>query len=132
MAEPEQVLYTRLTTFAGLTALVGARVYDDRAPQNPTTPYITVQRVGGLREHGMTSDFALAYPVLQLDIYADTAASRAAVARQVQSALLRHQNLAADPAIFDIVPENEGINQYEYDVQKYRQSRDWRMTVRDS
>lgn len=43
----EEALYAHLSTHAGLTALVGTRIYPQRLPQTPTLPAVTFFRVSG-------------------------------------------------------------------------------------
>lgn len=132
MAQPEQALEDRLTSYAGLTALISTRVYPVVLPQNPTKPAITYQRVGGDREHGMTVDYGLAHPVIQVDVWASTFPSARAVAEQVELALLRYENAASTPVILDVLPENEGIDDYEDATKLWRHTRDWRIWYRPS
>ena len=42
----ESALFTYLSTYAGITALIGARVYHIYAPPQATKPYLTYQRLG--------------------------------------------------------------------------------------
>ena len=46
----EASIYTRLSTFAGLTALVGTRIYEDEAPMLCDSPVITYQLISAPRE----------------------------------------------------------------------------------
>ena len=39
----ESAITTRLTSHAGLSALIGARAYADNAPQSPTYPYVVFE-----------------------------------------------------------------------------------------
>lgn len=107
MAELESVLYTRLTGFAGLAALVGARVYPLELPQAPTYPAVSYARVSGEREHGMTEDHGMAHPRIQVDSWATSYAGCLAVARQVRLALQRWADAATDPAVLDSFLDNE-------------------------
>lgn len=89
MPELEQALYTRLSGFAGLTALVSTRIYPLVLPQNPTLPAVTYQRIDGLREEGIAGSHGLAHPRIQIDAWASSYTSAKAVAVQVRSALYR-------------------------------------------
>ena len=66
MADLEKALHTRLTGYAGLSSLISARLYPVIAPQNPTYPLATYQRVSGDREEGMTGHHGLAQKGLLL------------------------------------------------------------------
>ena len=45
MAEIGEVIVTKLTGYAGLSALISSRVYPGQLPQRPTLPSVTYQRV---------------------------------------------------------------------------------------
>jgi len=89
MAEFEQALQSRLTSYSGLSALVGTRVYPVIAPQGATRPFVTYQRISGDRMDGMTQAHGIAEPVIQIDCWGNTYTSVKAVAAQVRAALLR-------------------------------------------
>jgi len=107
VAEIEQALYTRLTGFAGLSALVASRVYPMRLPQSPTYPAVTYQRVAGERTPAMGADTGVMAAVVQLDAWGATYPSAKAVAKQVRLALERHRNGSSDPEILDIFIERD-------------------------
>ena len=84
----EQGLYTYLSADAGITALVGSRIYALMLPQGVTYPAITYQRVSGPREYAMGGPAGVANPRFQIDIYSDTGYLAAKqVAGAVRSAL---------------------------------------------
>jgi hypothetical protein len=82
-----EALYSRLTTFAALSALIGARVYPGRLPVGATLPAVTYQRVSGRHEYAQTGPAGLARPRFQLDAWATTYAQADQVAAQVRAAL---------------------------------------------
>lgn len=41
-----EILYARLTTYAGTSALIGTRCYPMKLPQGPTLPAIAYQQIG--------------------------------------------------------------------------------------
>lgn len=65
MADIEGGVRTHLRATAGITALVGQRVYFG-VPDDPTYPLITVQRIGGGDDPG---DAPLDLPLLQIDVW---------------------------------------------------------------
>lgn len=60
----EAALYTQLSGFAGLTALVGANIYPMQADQNAVLPYVVFFRV-----HGSPCNVMNALPTLQEDTF---------------------------------------------------------------
>ena len=86
----EQALYAYLTGHAGLSALVGTRVYPEYLPDAPTYPAVVYQRVSGLASYTHDSavgagDFDRAR--IQFDCWADTYAGVKAVRAQLIAAL---------------------------------------------
>jgi hypothetical protein len=62
----EKVIKYRLGNFAGVTALVGDRVYPGALPQNPQLPAIVYKRAASRRLKGAHSDPGIAYVTLQV------------------------------------------------------------------
>lgn len=89
MADLEVAIFSRLTTFAGLSALISTRCYPVVAPQNPTAPYVTYTRIDGPRESALSEDMGLPHPRMQIDCWAETYAGVRAVALQVRLAMQR-------------------------------------------
>lgn len=105
MVEP--VVYARLSTFAGLTALVSTRIYPGVAPQNAALPMVTYRRISAQRPWGFGADAGLVVARMQFDVFAESYAASRAVAEQIRAALQRWSNEAATPAVLDTVIENE-------------------------
>jgi hypothetical protein len=85
-------LYTalghRLSNYSGLSALVGARIYAIKLPQNVTYPAVTFQVISGLpRTHLMGSDDSLAAPRVQVSAWDTSLTDATAVADQIKAAL---------------------------------------------
>ena len=86
----EATLYTRLSTFAGLAALVGTRIYPLILPEGVAYPAVTYQRVATPpRESCMGVDVGLVRPRIQITVWGDTFAAVKAAAEQVRQALQR-------------------------------------------
>lgn len=91
----ETELYTRLTTHAGLSALIGTRAYPLHLPQKPTLPAVTYARVSATRVSAMGADTGLVRPRFQIDVWAEKYITQGAktgareVAEQVRAALQR-------------------------------------------
>jgi len=124
MADLETVLQTRLTTFAGLTPLVGTRVYPLKLPQTPTMPSVTYQRIDGPRESGIAGEHGMAHPRIQVDSWASTYGGAKAVAEQVRAALQRWSDATTTPAILDSFIAGD-VDIYESDVELNRVSMDF-------
>lgn len=99
--------------FTLLGPLAGGRVYPDVAPTSTPRPYITYQKIGG-QAINYTSDElpALQNSVVQINVWADTRISAAALARQVEDALRQSITMTARP-------EGEAMSQHEPDLDRY-------------
>jgi hypothetical protein len=87
MSDIETLLYTRLSGYAGLSALADARIYPMLLPQGATLPALTYQRVSGVQSYSHQGDSGLATVRMQVDCWGATYASAKAVAAQVKAAL---------------------------------------------
>lgn len=85
----ETVLFDRMTTHSGLSALTNARCYPLTLPQNATLPALSYFRVSTVRHSAMGSDCGLVTARFQVSVWADSFSSVRAVANQVRSALQR-------------------------------------------
>lgn len=90
----EKVIKYRLSTFAGVTAYVGAatadRVYPSALPQKPTYPAIVYKRINSRRLEGAHSSPGVCYATLQVVCLARTADEVLALTEQVRLALERY------------------------------------------
>lgn len=82
----EEGLFTYLSTYAGLAALVGTRIYPMLLPQQPTLPAVTYQRISTPRLHEFEASF-LPHPRFQFDCWAGDFLAAKNVAEQVRLAL---------------------------------------------
>mgnify|MGYP000866610207 CR=1 FL=1 len=87
MAAIEETIYSGLSGHAGLTALVGTRVYPIMLPQNVTLPAVTYLRVGGARETAINEAPVAGMPLFQISSWATTYDGVLAVAQQVLAAV---------------------------------------------
>lgn len=86
----EEGLGSYLSTYAGLVALIGDRVFPMRIPQGGTLPCLTYQRISTPRilthqSSGATGD--LAHPRFQFDAWASTQKAAKLITDQVRAAL---------------------------------------------
>lgn len=103
----DATLYQRLSTFSGLTALVGARVYPGVAPAQVDLPFVVWRRVSVVRYPAMGSDSGVASARIQLDAIAGTYSSMRAVVEQLRAALQRWSDPDASPEVIDCEFANE-------------------------
>ncbi len=83
----EEALYTHLISHAGLTAIVGNRIYPVLLPQDVTFPAVTYQRISTVREYAQEGPSGLAHPRFQFSCWAETYEEAKAVAEQIRFAL---------------------------------------------
>lgn len=83
----ESLVFSRLTGDAGVTDLVGQRVYPLRLPQEPTYPAIMYQRVSTNEAHTHDQAGGLAESRVQFDCLAVTYSQAQALAAAVRAAL---------------------------------------------
>lgn len=103
----EKAINARLLAFAGVTALVVARVYPELAPQNAVLPYVVYTRVD--TEHLMTKDNAagLASARIQINSVAATYLKAKQLAEQVRLALQGWAGTGNGVTVNVILPQNE-------------------------
>lgn len=130
MAELEAVIFTRLSTYAGLIALTSTRIYPIILPQNPTLPAVTYQRTDGPRESALGAEMGLAHPGIQIDSWGKTYASAKAVATQARAALQRWSSEITDPVVLDCLLESDG-DEYEPGANIYHVRQDWTIWHRE-
>ena len=91
----ESVLVTRLSGFAGLTALIGTtppRLYYGEMPQKTALPAVSYGRVTAQRVPAMGADTGLVRARFQFDVWAANAKSARQVVEQLRLALQRWSN----------------------------------------
>jgi hypothetical protein len=106
-------LYTVLSTAAGVTAIVGNRIYPDKLPQTPVYPAVVYQGIAGMRENDLKGYAGLENPLMQVDAWATTKAGAAVLTDAIIAAVCAATTFSA------IVPN---VPQYTWDdeVEKYR------------
>ena len=83
----EEDLYSHLSTYAGLTALVGDRVYPVAAPQGIKPPFCVFLKVSNQRQYSHQGFSNLEQARLQVSCYADDPLEAKQVAAQVTAAM---------------------------------------------
>lgn len=125
-----EVIKARLTAFAGLSALVSARVHPGAAPQNTPRPYVTYRVVSEVRESGMGSDIGIVTARYQFDVFAESGTAAAAVVEQLRLALQRWRSPSSSPEIIDIFVETL-VGGYEPDTGLFHPIIDFRVIHRE-
>lgn len=101
----EEDLYAYMSTYAGLTELVGTRIYPLVAPQNVQKPYCTYQKISTGRQYSHSGYSGLQRPRMQVSCYAETYSQAKAVAAQVVAAVEAWS--AANARVQAALQENE-------------------------
>lgn len=125
----ETLLFTRLSTFAGLAALIGTRVYPNIAPQNATRPFVSYRRVTSDRPPAMGSDSGVVRARFQFDTFADEIDSALAVRDQIRAALKRWRDVGP-PVVQDTFLVTE-IDLYEDDSRIHHLADDYEVNYRE-
>ncbi len=108
----EETIFSRLSTFAGITALVGAppncRVYPhDLAPENATFPYVTYTLISAPREIAMGSDPGLVRSRWQFDAWDLDPDGARNLAEQLRLALERWRGVGSGTTVQDTFIDNQ-------------------------
>ena len=89
MSNLEQRAYDAVRLDAAVQAIIGtpARIYEEKAPQNPTYPLVTYMRISGRRLYTLGGYSNLENPHLQFDCWARDSATRDSLVTAVLDAL---------------------------------------------
>ena len=124
----EQALYTYLSTYAGLTALIGTRIYPNTIPQNGTLPAVAYTKVSGYRYHSLGGDTGEASPVYQFSVFGSSYSSVKAVTEKIRDALQNYTGLMGGASGVTVkavlmMSQSDGydqdVNEY-YDITEYQ------------
>lgn len=120
MSEIGEVIYTKLTGYAGLAALIGARVYPGQLPQRPTLPAITYQRVSTtlVQTRDNAGRASLERPRYQFDCWASTRKGARQVAAELRYALATLPQ-TSNPRV-DVALVQNDFDDYEPDTDRHR------------
>ena len=97
----ESVIYSRASTFAGLTALIGTRFYPNKLPQDPTFPCARYQVVDSVPVHSMLTSSGMEQARVQISFFDRDYSDCIAVREQLLLCFSRWRNAASDPVIDD-------------------------------
>lgn len=128
----EEGLYSRLSSTAALTALVGKRIYPVVLPPNVVYPAVTYQRISGPRVHTMGNDPGLAYPRFQISCWHRDISDPQkgygqvkAVAEQVRLALQNQKNTTWGSVTIQAVLFDDDTDIYDPGAQTYQVALDF-------
>ena len=82
----QSTLYSYLSGYGALSALIGQQLYPNDAPADVTTPFIVYYEFATPREQLMDCTIGVSKPRIQYSIYADTYADTLAVADALRAA----------------------------------------------
>lgn len=107
-----------------ISGQVGARVYHQRAPQNPASPYLTYQVISDRREDSLGGDSRIRHARIQVDAWAGTDLSAETVMGHVTDLLDGKSNTQSGIKFASAWLVNE-TDLYEDSVELYRISADF-------
>lgn len=114
----QQALFNYLSTFPGLTGLIGTRVYPLRPPQNATKPYVTYAKVTGPRVRTFSTDQG-GQPRFDFTCTADDYSSADAVRAQVRVALEGYSGLMGGAVNVVSVQQNNEVDLQDPEAKLY-------------
>jgi hypothetical protein len=92
----EALVYGRLTTYSGITAIASTRTYPMRLPQTPTLPAVTYQKISNSEQKGTSTLKDSRY---QLNCWASTYAEAHSLAAQIKAAFEEWHDLDQTPGV---------------------------------
>lgn len=113
-------LYSRLSGYAGLTALVNKRIYPMILPQDCKMPAVTFQRISGPRIHAMGNDMPLVHPRYQVSAISDDYDQARSVADQIISALKNERDATWGSLTVQASYVEDDQDFYEDDTRRFR------------
>ncbi len=102
-----EAIYSRLSNYSALTALVSTRIYRLVMPQGTSYPCVTFSLVTDSPHHAMGSDAGVKNPRFQVDVWATTTASLDSVATQIKAAIQDYSGTVESVVIQRIYLEDE-------------------------
>lgn len=112
----EALVYGRLTTYSGITAITSTRTYPMILPQRPTYPAVTYQKISNTEQKGTSTLRDSRY---QLNLWATTYAEAHSLAAQVKAAFEEWHDLDQTPGVNMARVAGE-LDDYDDDALVYR------------
>lgn len=120
MAQIGEVIFSKLSAHAGLSALVGTRISPQPLAQRPTLPAVTFQKISNAfgSDRGDSGKATIERPRYQFDCYGATYSSAHSVAQQLREALAAIAQ-ASNPRV-DVAYLQDELDYYEPETGRYR------------
>lgn len=103
MSDVAAALHAHLAGFAGLSAMIGTRIYPVQLPATPVLPALTYQRIDTLPvQHRSRQQAAFSRPRFQIDGWAATYKGATVLREQIKAAMgtfVRGSNPRVDAAL---------------------------------
>lgn len=116
-------LYTYLSTYANLTALIGMQVYPvDAVPKTAKLPYVTYEVVDNPGHHLMGADAALYSPSYELSVFSATIDNIKAIEAVLLTALKDYRGTMGSTTVQRIFYENSYYGGFDQDIGTYSQT----------
>lgn len=125
----ESVLYDHARTFAGLSALVGTRIYPNLQPQQVADKSVTFRRISSQRVSAMGADTGLVRARYEFDAWADNYDDARAIADQLRLCFQRW-NTTTGTVVQDVYVLND-VELYEDDTQTHHVAVDFEFIYRE-
>jgi len=127
---PSEVLFSRLSGYAGLSALIGSRIYPDQLPQRPVLPASTYKIRDEEWLHTGGIDSTLIAVVLQIRSFGRTYSEAEGVGLQVLAALQRWRGTEIGVTVQGTFFENQS-DPYMSTTGIYVQDQEWRLWLEE-
>jgi hypothetical protein len=126
MANVEQAIYARLSSFTGLTDLVNSKIFPVIARQGEQNPLVVFNLISQIKNHAMGVDISPTEASVQISVFSDEGANCLAIANQVEAALSRYRGDSGGVTVQDIFLESVRAD-YESDTKEHRRDLDFRV-----
>uniref|UniRef100_A0A6M3KE64 DUF3168 domain-containing protein n=1 Tax=viral metagenome TaxID=1070528 RepID=A0A6M3KE64_9ZZZZ len=87
MAEVEQGVFARLSGQAGVTAIVGTKIYPLIAPPDASLPFVVCTKISDIKHHAVSNDISLTVARVQVDSMSTSHAQAISLSHAVRVAL---------------------------------------------
>jgi hypothetical protein len=125
----EAGLFSLLSTDAGVSALVGTRIYPDIGPpDNPTYPYITYSDIAAHSEYALDGAEARDR-LIQFDVWAATKANGTQVLTALRNALFCLNATLTDGTRVLIATRGNQFSRFDNDQKEYRAMCEYEFTT---
>ena len=127
----EETLFSRLSGFAGITALVpAARITPNTLPQGTTYPAISYRRVTTLPYTAMGADTGVTRARVQVDIWGKNYSVLDSVGEQVRAALQRWRHTSPGTEVLSSFYVN-AVDLYEPENEIHHRAMDFEIDYRE-